>query len=164
MKITLHCTDCVYAEFEQNEQTGRWRGTCKRGYRLTNPNEFHGADRFFVDDPDMLVPTIDPRGHEYLRTKDICDSYVHISDLDKGAPGRGGIFRFFKNRLQADREKKELEEQSQAEAALKAAAIEAKAQAAPDAGAQAAADADGHQPAASPATDAPAAASNKSDN
>ena len=116
MKITLHCTDCVYAEFEQNEQTGRWRGTCKRGYRLTNPNEFHGADRFFVDDPDMLVPTIDPRGHEYLRTKDICDSYVHISDLDRGTPGHGGIFRFFKNRLQADKEKKERERQLAAEA------------------------------------------------
>lgn len=114
MKITLHCTDCVYAEFEQNERTGRWRGTCKRGYSLTNPNEFHGADRFFVDDPDMLVPTIDPRGHEYLRTKDICDAYVHISDVDKGAPGRGGIFRFFKNRLQADKEKKALKEQAEA--------------------------------------------------
>jgi hypothetical protein len=90
----LHCTDCVFGSFEQNAKTGRWRGSCKRGYTLANPHKFYGADRFFTDSPDELVPVRDPLGREYLRTKDICDKYTHISDVDRAEHGRGGILRF----------------------------------------------------------------------
>ena len=122
----LRCTVCEFASFEQNKETGRWRGTCRRGYTLANPKVFHGADRFFTDSPDELVPVTDPRGREYLRTKDICDKYVHISTVDRAEKGHGGIFRFIKNRLQADKER---DTELATEAADEAAETEADTQA-----------------------------------
>ena len=97
----LHCTDCEFAQFEQNAETGRWRGSCKRGYTLANPDpDATGPDHFFVEDRDLLVPVIDPRGREYLRTKDICDGYIHLSEVDRAKDGRGGIWRFLTTRKQ----------------------------------------------------------------
>lgn len=98
----LHCTDCVFGSFEQNEKTGRWRGVCKRGYVLANPHDLRGPDLYFADTADELVPITDPLGKEYLRTKDICDKYVHLSDVDKAERGRGGILRFLLHRKNRD--------------------------------------------------------------
>lgn len=92
----LHCTDCEFGKFERNERTGRWRGTCMRGYILANPHIDEGPDHYFADSPEELVPVTDPHGREYLRTKAICDKYVHISEADKAQDGRGGILRFLK--------------------------------------------------------------------
>lgn len=92
----LHCTDCEFGQFDRNSDTGRWRGTCLRGYVLANAHIPHGPDHYFADNPEELVPVIDPQGREYLRTRAICDKYVHISEVDRAQDGRGGILRFFK--------------------------------------------------------------------
>lgn len=70
----LHCSDCIFSEFNQNEQTKRYAGSCSRGYTLENPHA-QGDDAHWADSPDQLVPTINPYGEEYLRTSNVCGEF-----------------------------------------------------------------------------------------
>ncbi len=71
----LRCADCVFSEFTVNEATGRYQGTCSRGYTLADPHVRAKPDMFFVEKPDQVVPVIDPFGAEYLRTSNVCDQF-----------------------------------------------------------------------------------------
>lgn len=76
----LHCVDCVFATISYDGKTGLCQGTCSRGYTLADPRVHTRPEMFFAAKPDALVPVIDPLGREYLRTKNVCESYVTPQD------------------------------------------------------------------------------------
>jgi len=99
----LHCTDCIYGSFEQNPKTGRWRGTCERRYTLADPHVYPDPGGYFADDPTKLVPMVDPWGKEYLRTSDICNRYIHLSELDKKRESAFSMFSSWRKSKGGDR-------------------------------------------------------------
>ncbi|OFK23399.1 hypothetical protein [Olsenella sp. HMSC062G07] len=72
----LRCADCVFAQFVVNEMNGMYQGICSRGYTLADPHVRTSPDCYFVEDPRLLVPVIDPFGKEFLRTKNICERFL----------------------------------------------------------------------------------------
>lgn len=77
----LHCTDCVFGEFTFSEKVGAYQGACSRGYTLTDPHVHEAPADHFTSDPSTLVPAVDPFGHEYLRTSNVCEHFLRPQDL-----------------------------------------------------------------------------------
>lgn len=76
----LHCVDCVFATIAHDGTTGLCQGRCSRGYTLADPHVHTAPDMFFAANPEALVPVVDPLGREYLRTKNVCESYMTPQD------------------------------------------------------------------------------------
>jgi hypothetical protein len=74
--MAFHCTDCVFATFTPSEAGGTYQGACSRGYTLTDPHVSQSPQNHFAEDPEKLVPTVDPFGKEYLRTSNVCERFV----------------------------------------------------------------------------------------
>ena len=72
----LRCADCAFSEFILNEESGKFEGTCSRGYTLADPHVHVSPDRFFAKNPRALGPVTDPYGREYLRTRNICTRFA----------------------------------------------------------------------------------------
>lgn len=75
----FHCTDCIFASFARNDRSGKYLGTCSRGFTLTDPHVHESPENHFAEHARDLVPTVDPFGAEYLRTSNVCDRF-HPSD------------------------------------------------------------------------------------
>ena len=85
----FHCTDCIFASFARNKKSGKFRGSCSRGFTLTDPHVHTSPDDHFSEDPRNLVPTVDPFGEEYLRTSNVCDRF-HPSEEVRAHEGAHG--------------------------------------------------------------------------
>lgn len=71
----LHCSDCIFSTIEYNQEVGAYQGSCSRGYTLADPKVKEAPKKYFVEDPQQLVPTITPFGDEYLRTSNVCTEF-----------------------------------------------------------------------------------------
>lgn len=78
----FHCSDCVFATITRHKDSGRYQGSCSRGYTLSDPRA-RGPESHFVDAPDKLVPTVTPLGTEYLRTSNVCESFLRPQDAPR---------------------------------------------------------------------------------
>lgn len=81
----LHCADCAYASFTYHKESGLYQGSCSRGYTLTDPHVSTSPENHFAERPEVLVPTVDPFGAEYLRTSNVCERFLLPRDAH-GAP------------------------------------------------------------------------------
>lgn len=77
----FRCTDCIYSSFSFNEKAQKYQGACSRGYTLADPHVSRRPDMFFAERPSQLVPVVDPLGKEYLRTKNVCERFVHLPEV-----------------------------------------------------------------------------------
>lgn len=77
----FHCSECMFATVSYRKETKSYQAACSRGYTLTNPKVHTSPEDHFAEDPTMLVPTVDPFGHEYLRTSNVCKSFLRLEDL-----------------------------------------------------------------------------------
>ena len=84
----FRCADCVFSSFTHHERSGLYQGACSRGYTLTDPHVHTSPEDHFAESPDGLVPTVDPFGHEYLRTSNVCERFLLPRDAH-GAPHGG---------------------------------------------------------------------------
>lgn len=76
----FHCSECIYGSFAINEDTGKYQGSCSRGFTLAVPHVYKEPDMFFANTPDELVPVIDPYGNEYLRQSNVCNHFLRPQD------------------------------------------------------------------------------------
>ena len=76
----FHCTECIYGSFAINKETGMYQGSCSRGYTLAVPHVYKEPDMFFANNPDDLVPVVDPYGKQYLRRSNVCDHFLRPKD------------------------------------------------------------------------------------
>ena len=90
----FHCTDCIFASFARNKKSGKFRGSCSRGFTLTDPHVHTSPDDHFSEDPRNLVPTVDPFGEEYLRTSNVCERFIRPQDLPDATHHAHRLFHF----------------------------------------------------------------------
>lgn len=76
----FHCSDCAYSSFVVNEESGLYQGACSRGFTLGNPHVHTSPEDRFAEAPDGLVPLVDPFGHEYLRTSNVCERFHRLDE------------------------------------------------------------------------------------
>lgn len=77
----FHCSDCAYSTFVRlTGDTTQVQGACSRGYTLCNPKISTSPANRFAQNPDELVPTIDPFGNEYLRTSNVCKGFENSGE------------------------------------------------------------------------------------
>ena len=87
-KMGLHCCDCIFGTFVLNEERQLYQGRCDRGYTLADPHLHTVPEMYFCERPEGLVPVIDPCGHEYLRTSNVCGGFVSPQDAADRERGR----------------------------------------------------------------------------